>query len=340
MKKLAKNGKNLEAKTHRLEEPTSELELYVQEIMNEMVRQNVPPTPSNFETYFDKMLESRSPEFRKRILKILELEDTGEHEQQTLMEQHLKDAFNNIRKFMQLINLIYKNIRYLVNILEKRRFELKIATDKASVGSLINLIEKDMKTINEIIKKESAAIKERYEATSELVYEAQELAIYDSRFGVYKKNYFLKKVEQEVKLIKEFHHESIIMMVRVREDLLKKIESQKIRHMILRTVARLLLKTSRRSDLVAVYDDEVFAILMRHTSVQNAKRAAERLKDLVNNANFFIADNEVNLDVNIGIARIDLERTIEMSIVCALDAISIGQKNGMPCGICPQDEEV
>jgi len=110
--------------------------------------------------------------------------------------------------------------------------------------------------------------------------------------------------------------------------------------MILRTVARLLLKTSRRSDLVAVYDDEVFAILMRHTSIQNAKRAAERLKDLVNNTNFFVGDNEINLDVNIGIARIDLERSLEVTLVCALDAIGLGEQDDLPYGICPQDEEV
>jgi len=327
-------------KAQGLEEPTSELELYAQEVMNEMVRQNVPPTPSNFDAYFDKMLESKSREFRKRILKILELEDIGEHEQQTMMEQHLKDAFINIKKFMQLINLIYKNLRHLVALIEKRRYELNAVADKTGILALLDTLEKDMQSMNEIIKKESKTIKETYEATSELVYEVQELAIYDSRFGVYKKKYFMRKVEQEAKLIKEFHHESSIMMVRVSEKLLKKIESQKVRQMILRTVARLLLKTSRRSDLVAVYDNEVFTILMRHTSVQNAERAAERLKDLVNNTNFFVGDSEINLDVNIGIARIDLERSLEVTLVCALDAIAIGEKNNMPYGICPQDEEV
>jgi len=326
-------------KAQGLEEPTSELELYAQEVMNEMIRQNVPPTPSNFDAYFDKMLEGKSSEFRKRILKILELEDTGEHEQQTLMEQHLKDAFINVKKFMQLINLIYKNLRHLVTLIEKRRYELKAVADKSGMMSLINTLEKDMQSMNEIIKKESKTIKATYEATSELIYEVQELAIYDSRFGVYKKKYFIRKAEQEIKLIKEFRHESSVMMVRVSENLLKKIDSQKVRHMILRTVARLLLKTSRRSDLVAVYDDEVFAILMRHTSVQNAKRAAERLKELVNNTNFFVGDSEINLDVNIGIARIDLERSLEVALVCALDAIALGEKNSMAYGICPQDEE-
>lgn len=322
-----------------LEEPTSELELYAQEVINEMICQNVPPTPSNFDAYFNKMLESKSSDFRKRILKILELEDMGEHEQQTLMEQHLKEAFVNVKKFMQPINLIYKNLRHLVALIEKRRYELKAVADKAGIMALLDTLENDMKSMNEIIKKESKNIKETYQTTSELVYEVQELTIYDSRFDVYKKKYFIRKVEQEVKLIEEFHHESSIIMVKVNEKLLSKIESQKVKHMILRTIARLLLKVSRRSDLIAIYEDSIFSILMRHTSIQNAKKASERLKDIICNTNFFVGENEINLDVNIGIARLDLERSIEATLVCALDAVALGEKDDLPYGICPQDEE-
>ena len=321
------------------EESTSELGLYAQEVMDEMMHLNVPPTPSNFDAYFDKMLEDKPLDFRKRILEILELEDTREHEQQTLMEQHIKDAFVNIKKFMQLVNLIHKNLRRLVVLIDKRRYELKATADKVSVITLLDVLEKDMQSMNEIIKKESKTIKSTYETTSELVHKAQELAIYDSRFGVYKKKYFIHKVEQETKLIKEFHYESSIMMVQVSKKLLEKIESQRVKQIILHTVAKLLLKASRRGDLVAVYDDEVFAILMRHASVQSAKKMAENLKELVNNANFFVGDSEIHLDVNIGISRIDLKRAFEVTLVCAFKAIALCEKNNMPYGICPQDEE-
>ena len=172
-----------------------------------------------------------------------------------------------------------------------------------------------------------------------MVYEVQELTIYDNRFDVYKKKYFIRKVEQEIKLIEEFHHESSIMMVKVNEKLLHKVNSQKVKFMILRTVAKLLLKTSRRSDLIAIYEDSIFSILMRHTSIQNAKKAAERLKDIICNTNFFVGENEINLDVNIGIARLDLKRSIEATLICTLDAVALGEKDNLSYGICPEDND-
>ena len=305
----------------RLEEAASELELYSQEVIKEMIRQNIPPTPSNFDAYFDKMLENKSIDFRKQIIKILELEYNGEFEQQTLMDQHLKKTFVNIKKFMQLIKFIYRNLQFLVAIIEKRHNELKDIEDKSDIMILLDTLEKDMKSMSEIIKKESTPIKETYQTTSELVYEVQDLAIYDSRFDVYKKKYFVHKVKHEVRLIEEFHHESSIMMIKINKNLDGIKDSKKVKHIVLRTVARLLLKASRRSDLIAIYDDNIFSILMRHTSIQNAKIVAKRLKDIICSSNFFVGEYEINLNINIGIARIDLERSLEETLICAIDAI-------------------
>jgi len=139
--------------------------------------------------------------------------------------------------------------------------------------------------------------------------------------------------------MKEFHHKSCIMMIKVDEKLLEKMKSKKVKFMILRTVAKLLLKTSRRSDLIAIYDETIFSILMRHTSLQNAKQAAERLNGIICDTNFFVKESEINLNVNIGIAQISLERSIESTLTCAIDAISLGEKDNLPYGICPQDDE-
>ncbi len=324
----------------RLDEPTSELESYAREVMEEMIRQSVPPTPSNFDAYFDKLLDNKPAPFRKRILHLLELEDAGDEEHQGVLEQYLKDAFSNVKKFLQRINLLYKNLRHLEALIEKRRFEVEAIADKSALNTLLESTRKDIQTMGRIIKKEAGELKETYEATSELVHEVQDHAIHDEKYGVYKKNYLLKKLKQEEKLIGEFRHESTVMMVRANEDVLAQVTSAKVRHLILRTIARLLLKTSRRSDLIAHYDDGIFAILMRHTSLQSAKMASERLKDLVGNTNFFVGDQEIMLDVEIGIARIDLDRSTEQTIVCALEGLDIAKKSGEACGLCPQDIEI
>ncbi|WP_353661666.1 diguanylate cyclase [Hydrogenimonas sp. SS33] len=328
-------------RAHNLEEPTSELEKYAREVMNAMIREGIPPTPSNFDAYFDKLLDGKDPAFRKRILKLLELEDGGEDDHQGLMERRLKDAFGNIKKFLQSINTLYKNLRHLETVIEKRQFEADAIADKGAMKTLLEGMKKDIRTMTGILKKDANELKEAYNATSELVQEVQENAIYDDRYGVYKKNYLLRKMRQEEKLMKEFRHESTLMTVRASEEVVNRLKSPKIRQLVLRTVARLLLKTSRRSDIIAHYDAGVFAILMRHTSLQNARLAADRLKDLVGNTNFFVGDEEIMLDVDIGIARMDLDRSVEQTVVCALEALDIAKKlEDEPCGVCPQDVEI
>jgi diguanylate cyclase len=323
-----------------LGEPTNEIESYAKEVLDEMIREGVPPTPSNFDAYFDKRLDTKPAPFRKRILKLLEIEEGGEEDHQGALESSVKEAFGNVKKFLQHVSLIYKNLRHLENVIEKRKFEAKAVADKSALASLLEAMQKDIQTMTKIIKKESGALKETYDATSELVAEVQEQAIHDEKYGVFKKHYLLKKIRQEEKLIKEFGHESTLMMVRTSTEVLAQVANPKAQHLILRTVARLLMKTSRRSDVVAHYEGGTFAILMRHTSLRSATQAAERLKDLVGNTNFFIGDQEVVLDVDIAIARIDLDRSSEQTIVCALEALEIAKKVDEPCGVCPQDMEI
>ncbi len=325
---------------HDLEEPTSDLEKYAQEVMGALIREGIPPTPSNFDAYFDKLLENRPPAFRKKILKLLELEDGGDDEHQGVMEQQLKEAFGSVKKLLSHINTLYKNLRHLETVVEKRAFEADTVDDQNGLKSVLEAMRKDLRAMLNVIKKESGELKEAYTAAATLIKEVQEHTIFDERFGVFKRNYLLRKIKQEEKLIKEFKHESTLMMVRADEGVMRQLKTPKMQQLVLRTVARLLLKTSRRSDVVAHYEGTIFAILMRHTALNNAEMAADRLKDLVSNTNFFVGDEEIMLDVNIGIARIHAERSTEQTIACALEALNVAKESEEGCGICPQDIEI
>ncbi|NPA30094.1 MAG: diguanylate cyclase [Epsilonproteobacteria bacterium] len=329
-----------EFSAHDLHEPTSDLEKYAQEVMATMIKDGVPPTPSNFDAYFDKLLETRPPAFRKKILKLLELEDGGDDEYQGIMEQQLKEAFGSVKKLLGHINTLYKNLRHLESVIEKRSFEANTITNNHDLGNVLEAMKQDLHTMLSIVKKDASELKETFNETAKMVKEVQEHTIYDDRFGVFKKNYLLRKMEREEKLIQEFKHESTLMLVRASDDVMRRLKTPKIKQLVLRTVARLLLKTSRRSDIVAHYDGTIFAILMRHTALNNAEMAAERLKDLVSNTNFFVGDEEILLDVEIGIARIDVSRTTEQTVVCALKALDIAKEEEEVCGVCPQDIEI
>jgi len=142
-----------------------------------------------------------------------------------------------------------------------------------------------------------------------------------NQFGVYNKRYLLTKIEQEIGLIKEFNHKSSLIMIELCRDLKKSIKNEKAIILMTRTIARLLLKTSRRSDIVAHYGNGVFSMLLKHTDIDAAKKASSRLVDLVSNSNFFLADREIQLKISIGVTNIDSKHSVEEIVVSAIDGI-------------------
>jgi len=124
-----------------------------------------------------------------------------------------------------------------------------------------------------------------------------------------------------MELISKFKHKSSLIMIELSKTLRASISNEKALTLMTRTIARLLLKTSRRSDIVAHYSNGVFAMLLKHTDIASAKKASERLCDLVSNSNFFLADREIQLRISIGITNIDPKYSVEEVVVSAIDGI-------------------
>jgi diguanylate cyclase (GGDEF)-like protein len=94
-----------------------------------------------------------------------------------------------------------------------------------------------------------------------------------------------------------------------------------------RTIARLLLKTSRRSDIVAHYGNGMFSMLLKHTDIEHAKKASERLCELVSNSNFFLGEKEIQLQISIGITDVDATHSVEETVVAAMNGIEKAYKD-------------
>ena len=209
----------------------------------------------------------------------------------------------------------------MTKILEKRKEELSKKPEANSALSIIATLENDVNKLNSILKTQSSQMRSIYDDTAKIVKNVENETIFDNQYGVYNKRYLLTKIEQEIGLIKEFKHKSSLIMIELSRDLKKSIKNDKAIKLMVRTIARLLLKTSRRSDIVAHYGNGVFAMLLKHTDIESAKKASERLCDLVSNSNFFLADREIQLKIAIGITNIDPEFSVEEIVVSALDGI-------------------
>jgi len=305
----------------QMDNPSSDIEIYAKEVLHALISDNLPPTPNNFSLYFDRLLEDKSENLRKQIHSMLELEESNEAESTIALEQSLKQGFSSIKSMLSATANLYKNMSLMTKILDKRKKELSKHPELKEAIGIVATLEGDVSKLNGILKTQSSQMKSIYDNTAKIVKNVENETIFDNQFGVYNKRYLLTKIEQEIGLMKEFNHKSSLIMIELCRDLKKSIKNEKAVILMTRTIARLLLKTSRRSDIVAHYGNGVFSMLLKHTDIESAKKASIRLVDLVSNSNFFLADREIQLKISIGVTNIDSVHSVEEIVVSAMDGI-------------------
>lgn len=304
-----------------MDAPTSDIEIYSKEVLNSLIEDNLPPTPNNFSLYFDRLLEDKSENLRKQIASLLELEESNDAESTIQLEQTLKQGFSSVKNILNTTANLYKNMNLMTKILDKRKKELDEHDNLESTISITAAINGDVSKLNAIVKKQSSQMKAMYDETAAIVKKVENETIFDNKFGVYNKRYLMSKIEQELSLIKQFKHQSSLIMIELSRELRASIANEKALVLMTRTIARLLLKTSRRSDVVAHYGKGVFSMLLKHTDIDSAKKASERLCYLVSNSNFFLADREIQLKISIGITNVNSDYSIDEIVVGAINGI-------------------
>jgi diguanylate cyclase (GGDEF)-like protein len=300
---------------------SSDIEIYAKEVLDTLIADNIPPTPHNFSLYFDRLLEEKSDALRKQIQGMLELEEDNETETTIELEKSLKQGFSSIKNILNTTANLYKNMSLMTKILEKRKEELSKDPEISEAIGIVTVLEGDVSKLNAILKTQSTQMKNSYDETAKIVKSVENETIFDNKFGVYNKRYLLTKIEQEIELIAKFNHKSSLIMIELSKTLRASVKNEKALTLMTRTIARLLLKTSRRSDIVAHYGNGVFAMLLKYTDIPSAKKASERLCELVSNSNFFLADREIQLRISIGITEIDTKHSVEEIVVSAMNGI-------------------
>lgn len=326
--------------TAGLDEPTSDLEVYSKEVLMSLITDNLPPTPNNFSLYFDRLLEEKSDALRKQINAILEFEVDTDDDKTIELEKNLKSGFSSIKNILQVTANLYKNMSLMTKILDKRKAELANDADAQTAMSVVASLETDVYKLNGILKKQISQMKDLYDDTADIVKNVENETIFDNQYGVYNKRYLLSKITQEIQVIKEFKHKSTLITLELSKTLEENVANEKAIVLMTRTIARLLMKTSRRSDIVSHYGNGVFAMLLKHTDITSATKASERLIELVSSSNFFLAEKEIQLKISIGIADINPELSTEEILVGALDAMAVAcSDDTTDYAIVPQKEK-
>ena len=311
-----------------------ELEKFAALVIKVLGDENIPPTPANFQIYFDKLLESKPAAFKKRINDFLELEGSNNDEGHARIERDVKDGFAQIKNIMQVVSTVYRNLNVMQEIIKKKSSQLETTASPLTIQNIISALSEDLNKMFELTTKQIDLLKNYYQKTTTILQEVDNQSIFDVKYGVYNRRYLLKSLEDEMTLIKNYAHPSSLVLARVKESSLEKIINKKDKDTVIRNIAKLLLKTSRRSDIVAHFGDGIFGMILKHTDLTSAKKACDRISDLVYATSFFVGTSEIETDIELSIVALNADYNAEEFIAATLEGLPHTGKKTIPYIVC------
>lgn len=315
------------------------LESFANEVLKALVRDNIPPIPDNFQLYFERLLDEKPEAFKKSTLNILDLENNSDDERRIDFEKRIKDSFKNMKNILQHVAVLYKNLNLFQNIVQKRLGDVQKTENALAFQNILSLFQQEIEKLNAITQKQTLQLKEFYQDSARIVNSIDSETIFDSQYGIYNRRYLLSQIDKEAKIMDQFGHSSTVLLARLPDSKIRKFSSEKTLLIVTRTISRLILKTSRRSDIIAYYGNGTFALMLKHSDLPSSKKACERLAELTQSTSVFIGDSEVNLGIVIGIAKILPVRSAEETLNLALNAMESANLAEIPFSVCREDEE-
>jgi len=300
---VEKNDKFSSFSSHDISEATSPLEKFAKKVLDRLIKEGAPPLPYYYQIYFFNMLDEESESFRKNIYEMISIEESNENEKDFELERKLKVSFKYTKELLQRTAMIYKNATNIKDILDKYKEEIAYIASKNALEKILQQIYNKVEMIDKKLELELSEVKKLYSKNVEILKEIESNSMFDQRYGVYNKNYFLKVVKKEIKLIDKFLHVSSIVTIKIKDDILKQL-SEKDKILANRSVAKIILKTSRRTDTIAHLGDGIFAMLLKNTDRIGASRTVERLADIISNSTVFFEGEEVDINIVGGIVEI------------------------------------
>lgn len=306
----------------------SPLDEFAAEVLAKINEEGLPPIPSYFELYFETMLQDKPFDFRKEVAEQLSSQDTGGDEKRALLETKLKEGFTSVKDILQNVSVLYKQILSVIETTKKRSQEAKGINNPSAVQNFATTLSSDAEMLANFLSKQATVFKDLYQKSANIVKEVETESIFDARYGIYNKRYLSAQIDQEQKMIAKYSHNSALLLASLSSKVIDDIASEKGVALVNKTMAKLFMKTSRRSDVVAYFGQGIFALLLKHTDIKNATRTAERLYDMMSSTNFFLGDKEIELKICCGIVSLGKESSVDETIESALTALRTCDEKG------------
>ncbi|MBE2984566.1 diguanylate cyclase [Campylobacter sp. RM9344] len=314
---------------------------FSESVLRGLAADNVPSIPSNYLIYFEKMLDDQPEEFKKHVGEAIQSQHEGvakDIESNFRIEKEVRQSLMQIKGMLQSIALIYKNLNVMKGIMRRHVDSLDNNVNLLAVQNVLNGFNSDLSKLNNLMDKHIEVIKANYEEIGKMFKVIEERSIHDIAYDVYNKKFFISTLQDEIDAVKRYGYNSSFLFLKVRDEFLGQVKSLKEQNNIFKTIAQLLLRTSRRSDIVAHYGDGCFAMVMKYTDENGAKLACSRIASMLSNVPCRLGDSEYKLDVQIVASLLSKNKTIEETVSRALDKLYENSTDEQPVFLTNESE--
>ncbi len=312
-----------------LKDPTNPIEKFAKKVFDKLIEEGIPPVPYNFSLYFFNMLEDESIEFKKQIQDILSLAESGDIEKELELEKKLKISFRYLKEILQRTAIIYKLTNQMKLISDEALKQIAHIASQKAFSKYLKSFEDKINKISNKMDESLKEIKEAYSKNIELIKDIESNSIFDMIYSVYNDKFFKDEVNKEIELIKKFKYISFVVFIKVRHDVLTKLKNEKSQVILNKSIAKILLKTSRRTDIISHLGNGIFGLLLRHTDRIGAIKTIERFSEIISNSAIFVEGNEIEIKIVGSICEIRADKTYEEYLKKCKDLLAKAQQENV-----------
>ena len=297
-----------------------ELRELCDEVVDKVKNDGILATPLNFQIYFERALANKSEELKEVALNMLSHGQQVGYDDYIDLERHLRSSFRSIKQVFDIVAVIYRNQSLLFEILDKRMSELKSVDNPVMSRNIVQNMIAEVNRLNDITRKQSDQLKNLYQQNAKVINSADSSTVFDAQYGIYNKHFILTSLQKEITMLGPSYSASLLIL-RLADSIAKEISDVNILTMLQHNIAEILLKALCRSDVVAHYENGIFAILLRHSSLENAQAACKRLFSLVKGSSTFIDSKRITLEINIAVVSLRPDNEPESLVASGIAAL-------------------
>jgi len=299
-----------------------QINLFAKQVVDRMIKESVPPSPTNFLVYFEKYLDEKSPAQKESIEKVLEFESKDDLNKEYLsrVDSYLKTNFDKTKDLLEDVNALYSKANKIINFIKVKGLELA----KNPTKSNINAFETKISSAMSSLEKQQDEIKDDYLSIASLMKTFNKESIFDKKYEVYNKKYFFDVLKVELENMQNFSYKNSIISFCITKDILKNVKLQSDRDIITKTIAKMILERSRRSDVLSHYEDGIFLLMLKHTDLSQAKKAVESIKNYVSFSNFIIDGKQIQAKIDINIIEVQDTLSVDEIVGTSIEGLLNG----------------